>query len=87
MVLNARAIFYLFVFFCWNKFSHTKKLTIRLLFATAISVRPPPSPNSTRVSHVFAVKGVMEMKKQTKTKIGVGSIVKAKVVELEKIIR
>ena len=38
-------------------------------------------------SPVVTVKEGMEMKKQTKTKIGVGSVVKAKVGELGKITR
>ena len=56
------------------------------MFSTAIAIRPPP-PHSTLQSHVVTVKEVMEMKKQTKTKIGVGYVVKAKVGELEKITR
>ena len=44
-------------------------------------------PMSTMSSPVVTVKYGMEMKKQTKTKIGVGSIVKAKVGELENITR
>ena len=86
MVLNARAIFCLFVFFCWNAFSHTKKSTIGSLFATAVDIHPRP-PKSTMRSPVVTVKEGVDMKKQTKTKIGVGSFVKAKVGELEKITR
>ena len=84
MVLNARATFCLF--FGWNDFSHKKKSIIRSLFDTAITIRPPP-PKSTMNLPVVTVKEGMETKKQTKTKIGVGSDVKAKVRELENIKR
>ena len=49
---------------------------------TAIST--PPS-HYTMISHVVTIKEGVEMKNQTKKKIGVGFIVKAKVGELEKI--
>ena len=58
-----------------------------MLFATEISNLPPPPPKSTMSSPVVNAKEGMEMTKQTKTKIGVGSVVKAKVGELEKITR
>ena len=57
-----------------------------MLFATAISICPPP-PKSTIISPVVTVKEGMEIKKQTKTKIRVGSVVKSKVGELENITR
>ena len=46
-----------------------------------------PHPNSTIISHVVTIKEGMNMKKQTKKKIGVGSVVKAKVGELANITR
>ena len=58
-----------------------------MLFAIEIAIRPPPPPKSTMSSPAVNVKEGMEMKKQTKTKIGVGSAVKVKVGELEKITR
>ena len=48
---------------------------------------PLPPPKSTMISPVVTVKEGMEIKKQTKTKIGLGSVVKAKVGELENITR
>ena len=64
---------------------HTKnKSRIRSLFATAIAIHPL---NYTMSSPVVTIKEGMNMKKQTKKKIGVGSVVKAKVGELEKITR
>ena len=69
LVLNARAIFCLLVFFCWNDFSHKKKSIIRYLFVTKTD------------------KEGIYMKNQNKTKIGVGSVVKSKVGELDKITR
>ena len=64
---------------------HTKKTTIRTLFATSIT--NPPPPKYTATSPVVTVKEGMELKKQIKTNIGVGSVVMAKVGELEKITR
>ena len=51
------------------------------------SLFTPPLPKSTMISPVVNVKEEMEMKKQTKTKIGVGSVVKAKVGEFDKVTR
>ena len=48
---------------------------------------PPPTPKSTMISPVINDKEGMEMTNQTKTKVGVGSVVKAKDGELEKITR
>ena len=56
------------------------------MFTTAIDT-PPPPPKYTMSSPVVTVTWGMDTKKQTKTKIGVGSIVKAKVGELKKITR
>ena len=65
---------------------HTKnKSIVILLLATEIST--PPPPKSTMISPVVTVKYGMGMKKQSKTKIGVGYVVKAMVGELEKITR
>ena len=47
----------------------------------------PPPPKSTMSSPVVTVRYGVEMNKQTKTKIGVGSVVTAKIGELEKITR
>ena len=46
-----------------------------------------PPPNSNMISPVVNAIDGMNMTKQTKTKIGVGSVVKAKVGELDNIIR
>ena len=51
------------------------------------SLFAPLPPKSTMGSPFVTVKEGMETKKQTKTKIGVGSVVKTKVGELEKITR
>ena len=88
MVLNVQAIFCLLVFFCWNGFSHKKKSTISSIFDNAITIiplHPHPHPKSTMSSPVVTIKEGMDMKKHTKTKIRVGSVVKAKVGELENI--
>ena len=60
-----------------------------MLLITSIAIRPPPPPppQSTIISPVVTIKEGMDMKKQTKKKIGVGSVVKSKVGELEKITR
>ena len=58
------------------------------MFATAISIiPPPPTPKPTMSSPAVNTKEGMKMNKHTKTKIGVGSVVKANVGELEKITR
>ena len=62
---------------------YTRCLILQLILATP----PPLNPKSTMRSPVIAVKEGMGMTKQTKTKIGEGSFVKAKVGELEKITR
>ena len=54
------------------------------MFDTTFAI---PPPKSTIRSSVVTVKEGMEMKKQTKTKIRVGSVVKAKVGELENVTR
>ena len=65
---------------------HAKnKSTICSLFDNEIAT--PLPPNSTTRSPAVTVKERVEMKNQTKTKIGVGSIVKAKAGWLEKITR
>ena len=86
MVLNTRAIFACLCFFVGMTFHTKKKSTIRSMFATSISIHPS-SPKSTMSSPVVMVKEGIEMKKQNKTKIGVGSVVKAKDGELENITR
>ena len=47
----------------------------------------PPHPKSTMTSHVLTIAEGMKVKNQNKTKIGVGSVVKAKVGELRNITR
>ena len=76
-----------FAFLCFlNDFSHKKDqpyaqcLLIQLLFLS-------PSPKSTISSPIVTVKEGKETKKKTKTKIGVGFVVKAKVGELKNITR
>ena len=68
---------------------HTKTpSSMSSLFATEISILTlPPLPKYTMSSPVVNFKEGMETTKQTKKKIGVGSVVKAKVGELEKITR
>ena len=63
------------VFFVAMNFHTKNKSTIRLVFTTVITI---PS-KFTMSSHVVNVKEGVDMKKQTKTKIGVGSVVKSKV--------
>ena len=65
-----------------TKINHTLDVRYCNLYYTT-----PPPPKSTMISPVVNVKEVVEMTKKTKTKIGVGSVVKAKVGELEKITR
>ena len=55
---------------------------MQLLFAP-----PPPLPKYTMISPVVTVKEGMDMKKQTRTKVGEGSVVKANVGELDNITR
>ena len=81
-------IFRLFMFFCWNDLSHKNKnqAYTRCSLMESLFYHFLP-PNSTMSSPVVNAKEGMKMTKQTKTKIGVGSIVQAKVGELEKITR
>ena len=58
-----------------------------MIFATAIAKTPLPHPKSTMSSPFLTIAEVMKMKKQTKTKIGVESVLKAYLGELEKITR
>ena len=83
MVLNALGDFFLLLFFAGMNFHTKNKSTIRLVFTTVITI---PS-KFTMSSHVVTVKDGMEMKNKTKTKMGVGYVVKAKVGELERIKR
>ena len=80
-------MFCLFVFFFWNEFSYknTNQVYARCLLMESILY--PSPPKSIIRSHVVNVEEGMEMTKQTKTKIGVGSILKAKVGEMENITR
>ena len=66
---------------------HTKKpnQTLAVRYCNRYSITT--TPKSTMSSPVVTVKEGMGMKKQTKTKIGVGFVVKAKVGELENITR
>ena len=58
------------------------------MFATEVPKDPLHSqPKSTMISTVFTIAEVMKTKKQIKKKIRVGSVVKAKVGDLEKITR
>ena len=59
---------------------HTRHLLLQLL-------KSPPPPDSTMSLPVVTIAQEMMMKKRVKTKIGVGSVVKARVGELEKITR
>ena len=72
--------------FCWDGFSH-KKMNQALAVCCRSQYLPPLPPNPTMSSPVVTVKEGMDMKKQTKTKIGVGFVVKAKGGELENITR
>ena len=81
------AIFRLFVFFCWNDLSQKKQNKHTLAVRYCNSYSTTTNPNSTMISYVVNAKEGINMNKQTKTKIGVGSVVKAKVGELEKITR
>ena len=68
---------------------HTKTRinhTLAIHYCNCYSITTAP-PKSTTSSPVVNVKEGMEMTKQTKAKIGVGSVVKADVGELEKITR
>ena len=51
------------------------------------SLFAPPPPKSAMRAPVVTVKKVAEMNKQTKKKIGLGSVLKSKVGELEKTTR
>ena len=80
-------IFRFFGFFVGMKF-HTKtqiEHTIDVHYCNNYSTTT--TPKSTMISPIVTLKEWMKMTKQTKTKIGVGSVVKAKVRELEKITR
>ena len=88
MVLNAQGDFSLVCFFFVGMTFHTKtkiKHTLDVSYCNQYSTTT--TPKSTMSSPVVTKKEGMKMTKQTKTKIGVGSVVKAKVGELEKIIR
>ena len=63
---------------------HTKKSTTRFIFVTEISTASP-YPKITMSSHILIITEGMEMNNQTKMKIRVGSVVKAKVGDLENI--
>ena len=52
------------------------------LIATAISDPPPPPQSTMSLPDIITVEG-MKDKKQIKTDIGVGSVVKAEVVDME----
>ena len=65
---------------------HTKKSTTQSLFATEIA-KAPPHPKSKMSSPVLTITEGKNINNHTKTKIRVGSVVKAKVGELEKITR
>ena len=66
------------LFFCWGDFSHKKQInhTLDVLYCNRQS---PPHLNTTMSSPVLPIKEGMNTKKHTKTKIRVGSVVKAKV--------
>ena len=81
MVLNASGDFLFASIFVVEMSSYTKNPTIRLPFSTEIA--NPPHQKSTMRSTVLTILEGMNMKKQTKTKIEVGSVVKANVGELE----
>ena len=66
---------------------HTKKIKHALTVRYCNHYSTTTTPKSTMSSPVVTKKEGMKMTKQTKTKIVVGSVVKSKVGELEKIIR
>ena len=71
--------------FFWNDFSHKKNQpSSQFLLLQSLN---PPHPNSAMSSPVLTIVEGVKMKKQNKTKIGVGSVVKARVGELENITR
>ena len=72
-------------FFVGMTFRTKYKPIVLSLFANVITTTLPL--NYTMSSPVVTVKDVMDMKKHTKTKIGVGYVVKSKVGYLEKTIR
>ena len=69
------------LFLCEKSFQ--QKQTNHKIYVCYCNRYSPPSPKEKMISHVITIKEVVEMKKQTKTKIGVGYVVKAKVGELE----
>ena len=79
--------FFLFVFFVGMTFQKKTNQPYDICYLLKSIFAPPPSPKSTLSSPIVTVKEGMEIMKQTKTKIGVGSVVKTKVGELEKINR
>ena len=85
LVLNTRGDFLLVCVFNWNDFSHKKQINHTLAVRYWNRYPLPPPTKSTMISHVVTYKEGMEMKNQTKTKIGLGCVVKSKVGELEKI--
>ena len=80
-------IFRLFVFFCWNDLSqkNTNQEYTRCLLLQSLFYHH--HPQVTMGSPVLSAKEGMKINNQTKMKIRVGSVVKAKVGELDKITR
>ena len=81
MLINAWAIFGWLLFFLGTTF-YKKKSTENSLFATEIFT-PHPHPKSTMRSTVVTISEGMKDKKQTKTKVRVGFVVKSKVGDME----
>ena len=77
-------VMFLLLFF-WNRFSHKKtNHALNLCYCNCLRI---PHPNYTMISPVIKTVEEMKMKNHTKTKIGVGSVIKAKVGELDNITR
>ena len=79
-LLNSQVIFCWLLFFVGVVF-HTQKSTTQSLFATAIDNRPHQK-RTTMSSPFFTIIKEMVENKRSKTKIGVGSVVKAKVIKI-----
>ena len=74
------------MFFVGMTFYTHKKSTIRLLLLLQL-LPPPRHPKPTMISHVLINTEGMKLKKHNKTKIGVESVVKVNVGELDNITR
>ena len=73
--------FCLLLIFCWNDFLHKKQINHTLAICYCNSYRIY-HPKLTSISPVLIIVEMMKLKNQNKTKIGVGSVVEAKVGDL-----